>query len=72
MPSPQSMVPVKSAIVANVLASVKVPTTVVAGSAIPVWAVSRVAGPGGQCGVGDDGRAGEVVVAPPSSVTVTV
>ena len=44
-PSPQSMLAVKSAVVANVLASVKVPTTVEAGSATPVLGVSRVAAP---------------------------
>ena len=53
------MVAVKSAVVANVLASVKVATTVELGSATPVLGVNRVAGSGGQRGVGDDGRPGD-------------
>ena len=55
-PSPQSMLAMKSAVVANVLPSVKVATTVVLGSAMPVLGVSRVAAPAVSVGVGDDGR----------------
>ena len=71
-PSPQSMVAVKSAVVAKVLASVKVATTVVLGSAMPVLGVSRVAAPAVSAASAMMLDPATMVAAPPSSVTVTV
>ena len=74
MPSPQSMLAMKSAVVATGLASVKVATTVVLGSATPVLGVSRVAGPAVRVASAMTAVEAPVTVigsALPSSVTAT-
>ena len=53
-PSPQSMMPVKSASVATGLASVKVPTGSRRQTGTPVLADGVSCGTGGERGVGDD------------------
>ena len=72
MPSPQSIDAREVGCGAKVLASVKVPTTVAGGRAMPVLGVSRVAGPAVRAASAMIAEPLTTVTEPPSSVTVTV